>query len=135
MAEAQPLHNEPLPGFEGLYGLELTRADPDGVDGRVRIGPQHHQPFGIVHGGVYASMAEFMASYGTVLGTGEGKFVAGMSNNTTFLRPLREGTIRAEARPLHVGRSTWIWDVGLRGDDDRMVATSRVTLAVRDARS
>jgi 1,4-dihydroxy-2-naphthoyl-CoA hydrolase len=123
-----------MPGFDGHYGLELTRADGEGVDGRVTIEPHHHQPFGIVHGGVYASMAESMASFGTYLGVGEGKFVAGMSNNTTFLRPAREGTIRAEARPLHTGRTTWIWDVTIAGDDGRPVATSRVTIAVRDAR-
>jgi 1,4-dihydroxy-2-naphthoyl-CoA hydrolase len=128
------LNSEPIAGFDGFYGLQLTRADGEGVDGHVTIAPQHLQPFGIVHGGVYASMAEAMASMGTYVGVGDGKFVAGMSNHTTFLRPAREGTIHAEARPLHTGRTTWIWDVTVRGDDGRPVASSRVTIAVRDAR-
>ena len=134
MAEPQPVHNEPIPGFDGVYGLQLTRVDGDGVDAHVEVGPQHHQPFGIVHGGVYSAMAESMASIGTFVGTGEDKFVAGMSNSTTFLRPAREGTVRAEARPLHTGRTTWVWDVSIAGDDGRPVAASRVTIAVRERR-
>ena len=134
MADAQPVHNEPIPGFDGLYGLQLTRADGDGVEGQVEIDPRHHQPFGIVHGGFYAAMAESMASIGTFIGTGEDKFVAGMSNNTTFLRAVREGTVRAKARPLHTGRTTWIWDVEITGDDGRALAAARVTIAVREPR-
>jgi uncharacterized protein (TIGR00369 family) len=134
MADAQPIHNEPIPGFDGLYGLQYTRVDGDGVDAQVEIEPKHHQPFGIVHGGVYAAMAESMASVGTFVGTGEDKFVAGMSNHTTFLRATREGTVRAQARPLHTGRTTWIWDVDITGGDGRPVAAARVTIAVREAR-
>jgi uncharacterized protein (TIGR00369 family) len=134
MAEAQPALNQPLPGFDGHVGMELLRADGEAVEARVQVGPQHLQPFGIVHGGVYASMAESMASIATYLGVGEGKFVAGMSNNTTFLRPIREGTIHAAGRPLHTGRTTWVWDVGITDDEGRACATSRVTIAVREAR-
>jgi 1,4-dihydroxy-2-naphthoyl-CoA hydrolase len=135
MADAQPLHNEPIPGFDGLYGLEYLQVDQDLVRARVRIGPEHLQPGGIVHGGVYAAMAESMASVATWRAAGEGKFVAGMSNHTTFLRAVREGTIHAQGTPLHSGRTTWVWDVTISGDDGRTVATSRVTIAVRDART
>ncbi|HVL97020.1 MAG TPA: PaaI family thioesterase [Solirubrobacteraceae bacterium] len=134
MAEAQPVHNEPLPGFDGHIGLEYLSVGSDEMRARVAVRPHHLQPFGLVHGGVYAAVAESMASYGTAVGAGEGKFVAGMSNSTTFLRPLRDGTIHALAVPRHTGRTTWIWDVDLTGDDGRPVATSRVTIAVREAR-
>jgi uncharacterized protein (TIGR00369 family) len=134
MADAQPLHNEPIPGFDGHYGLQLLQADGDAARARVEVGPEHLQPGGIVHGGVYATMAETLASMGTWFAVGEGKFVAGMSNNTTFLRPIREGTINGEGTPLHSGRTTWVWDVRFTDDDGRLCATSRVTIAVRDAR-
>jgi 1,4-dihydroxy-2-naphthoyl-CoA hydrolase len=134
MADASPLHNEPIPGFDGLYGLQLLEAEADRVRGRVQVRPEHLQPGGIVHGGVYAAMTESMASFGTWSAVGEGKFVAGMSNLTTFLRPIREGTIHAEGEPLHRGRTTWVWDVRITDDDGRACATSRVTIAVRDAR-
>jgi 1,4-dihydroxy-2-naphthoyl-CoA hydrolase len=134
MADAQPLHNEPLPGFDGHYGLQILQADGNAVRGRLEVGPQHLQPAGIVHGGVYAAMTESLASTGTWFGVGEGKFVAGMSNLTTFLRPIREGTIHADGAPLHSGRTTWVWDVRITDDEGRTCATSRVTIAVRDAR-
>jgi 1,4-dihydroxy-2-naphthoyl-CoA hydrolase len=134
MADAQPLHNDPIPGFDGLYGLEVLKADADGAAGRLAVGPQHLQPGGIVHGGVYAAMAETLASMATWFAVGEGKFVAGMSNNTTFLRPIREGTIHSEGTPLQSGRTTWVWDVSARDDAGRTCAVSRVTIAVRDAR-
>src|SRR3954452_11231466 len=101
-----------IPGFDGLYGLELEHASPEGVRGHVRIDERHLQPFGLVHGGVYAAMAESMASYGTALGAGEGKFVAGLSNQTSFLRPVFKGdTVTAVAVPRHRGSSTWVWEV------------------------
>ena len=64
----------------------------------------------------------------------EGEIGLGMSNNSTFLRSIREGTIHATARRIHRGRTTWVWDVDLRDDDGRLCAVSRVTIAVRPRR-
>ena len=125
------LHKDPIPGFDGLYGLRVLKADAEGARGEVAIGPQHLQPGGIVHGGIYASMAETLASMATWFAVGEGKFVAGMSNNTTFLRPVREGTIHAEGTPLHSGRTTWVWEVDITDDEGRLCALVRMTIAVR----
>ena len=98
--DSRPMHDGPLPGFDGLYGLELLRADGDEVRGRVTIDERHLQPFGIVHGGVYAAMAESMASMGTFYGTNQEKFVAGLSNVTNFLRPVAAGqTVTRRRRP------------------------------------
>src|SRR3712207_387777 len=109
--QAEPIHDEPIPGFDGLYGLELQRADGDEVRGRVHVDDRHLQPFGLVHGGVYAAMAESMASVGTALGVGEGKFVAGLSNQTSFLRPVfKDDVIDAVALPRHRGSTTWVWE-------------------------
>jgi 1,4-dihydroxy-2-naphthoyl-CoA hydrolase len=90
------------------------------------------QPWGLVHGGVYAAMAESLASWATGLAVaGEGNIVLGMANNTSFLRPISQGTIHAAATRRHRGRTTWIWDVDITDDDGRLCATSRVTIAVR----
>jgi uncharacterized protein (TIGR00369 family) len=124
-----------LPGFDRLYGLELLDVGPTEVTGRVAVRPEILQPFGLVHGGVYASIAESIASVGTVANlTDEGMTAMGMSNHTTFLRALGAGTIHAIGRPRHQGRTTWVWDVELCGDDGRACAVSRVTIAVREAR-
>jgi uncharacterized protein (TIGR00369 family) len=130
----------PIPGFDGLYGLELEHAAADEVRGRVHVDERHLQPFGLVHGGVYAAMAESMASYGTAIGVGATspetpKFVAGLSNHTSFLRPVFDGdTILAVATPRHRGSTTWVWEVECSDGQGRPCALVRVTIAVRPAR-
>jgi 1,4-dihydroxy-2-naphthoyl-CoA hydrolase len=119
-------------GFDRHYGLELEDASEELVRGRVAVRDELKQPAGLVHGGIYASMAEGLASLGTTLGVAaDGNVGLGMSNHSTFMRPIDEGTIHATARPLHRGRTTWVWDVELTDDDGRLCAVSRVTVAVR----
>ena len=90
------------------------------------------QPMGIVHGGVYATMAEGMTSEATFRAVyPEGNIAVGMSNQTSFLRPITHGTIHAEARRRHRGRTTWLWEVDFTDDDRRLCAVTRVTIAVR----
>ncbi len=90
------------------------------------------QPMGIVHGGVYATMAEGMVSEATFrVVYPDGNIAVGMSNSTNFLRPISKGTIHAEARRRHRGRTTWVWDVDFTDDEGRLCATTRVTIAVR----
>jgi uncharacterized protein (TIGR00369 family) len=119
-------------GFDALLGLELHDVTPELVRGSVAVRPELLQPMGLVHGGVYASIAESLASRGTAAGVlREGGFVVGQSNHTSFLRPVSEGTIAAAARPLHRGRTTWVWDVELLDERERRCAVARVTIAVR----
>jgi 1,4-dihydroxy-2-naphthoyl-CoA hydrolase len=90
------------------------------------------QPFGLVHGGAYAALAETMVSLATHAAVSEnGDFAVGQSNHTSFLRPVSGGSILAEGRPRHRGRTTWIWDVDFTDDAGSLCAISRVTLAVR----
>ncbi|HEX3872890.1 MAG TPA: PaaI family thioesterase [Solirubrobacteraceae bacterium] len=122
-------------GFDALYGLELLDVSSDEVRGQVAVRDEVRQPFGLVHGGVYASIAESLASIGTAVEVlKQGLTAMGMSNNTTFLRSITAGTVHARARPLHRGRTTWVWDVEITDDDARLCATSRVTIAVRAPR-
>lgn len=118
--------------FDRHYGLEVEEATEELVRGRVPVREEVTQPLGLVHGGVYASIAEALASYGTNVGVVPGGGVGlGMSNHSSFLRPIKEGTIHAIARRRHRGRTTWIWDVELTDDGGRLCAVSRVTIAVR----
>ena len=121
--------------LDGVIGLEVDDLVEVGRrTARLRVVPAVCQPMGIVHGGVYAAIAESLASRGTADGVLElGKVPLGMSNNTSFLRPVRVGSVlRAEANAIHRGRTTWLWDVEMRNDDGKLCATSRVTIAVRD---
>ena len=90
------------------------------------------QPMGIVHGGVYATMAEGMTSEATFRAVyPDGNIAVGMSNQTSFLRPITGGKIHAEARRRHKGRTTWLWEVDFTDDEGRLCALTRVTIAVR----
>ncbi len=123
---------EPSP-FDSHYGLEIDEATDEVVSGRVPVRPHVLQPVGLVHGGVHAAIAEALASVGTNVGVNQdGKIGLGQSNNSSFLRPMKEGTIHAVARRRHRGRTTWIWDVEMSDDSGRLCAMSRVTIAVRD---
>jgi uncharacterized protein (TIGR00369 family) len=118
--------------FDRHYGLEVDEAGDELVRGRVPVRTEVTQPLGLVHGGVYASIAEALASLGTNIGVApRGSVGLGMSNHSTFLRPIKEGTINAVARRRHRGRTTWVWDVELTDDEERLCAVSRVTIAVR----
>ena len=122
-------------GFDHLYGLEVTQIGDGVMHGRVPVGDRIKQPAGLVHGGIYAAVAESLATTGTALTVfDDGDTAMGMSNQTSFLRPVVEGHVNAEARVRHRGRTTWVWEVELSDDAGRLCALSRVTVAVRPRR-
>ena len=121
-------------GFDALYGLEILSLGEEEATARVRIEDKVLQPAGLVHGGVYASIAESLTSFATTKALGaEGKRAQGLSNQTSFLRPIVRGTIHATARRRHGGRTTWVWEVDITDDEGRVCALVRMTVAVRDA--
>jgi uncharacterized protein (TIGR00369 family) len=122
-----------LPGFEALIGLEITEISDELVRGRAPVRDELKQAAGLVHGGVYASIAESLASIGTALSVlSEGRFAVGLSNQTSFLRPITEGTIHAVAERKHRGRTTWVWEVEISDDAGKLCVLTRMTVAVRD---
>jgi len=113
-------------------GFELTDLDAGRAYASVEIDDRHLQPLGVVHGGVYAALAESLASHATAAAVmPDGQTALGSSNLTSFLRPVTGGTVRAEAERLHRGRTTWVWDVRFTDHEGRLCATSRITVAVR----
>ena len=123
-------------GFDGLYGLVLTNMDEDTISATVAVRDELKQPAGLVHGGVYASISESIASLGTAIGVRPlGKIATGLSNQTSFLRPITDGTIHAVATRKHHGRTTWVWEVEITDDQGRLCVLTRMTVAVRDPRS
>jgi 1,4-dihydroxy-2-naphthoyl-CoA hydrolase len=123
---------EPTLGFDRLYGLEIDEIADGLVRGRVRVRDDLKQPAGLVHGGVYAAISESLATNGTAAMVHAGGNTAmGLSNQTSFLRPVTRGAINAVARARHRGRTTWVWEVELTDEDGRLCAMTRVTVAVR----
>jgi uncharacterized protein (TIGR00369 family) len=112
-------------------GLVVVEASPDGVTATIEVRPEHRQPQGIVHGGVYATIIESMASIGAALDAmTKGKNVVGLENHTSFVRAVREGVLHAVATPITRGRRSQLWDVTIRNDAKAIVATGRVRLLV-----
>jgi uncharacterized protein (TIGR00369 family) len=120
--------------FDATIGFVVDDADEVGrCSGYLDVAPRVCQPMGIVHGGVYAAIAETLASMGTAQGVlSLGKVPLGQSNNTSFLRPCSRGRVRGTGVAIHSGRTSWVWDVEIRDDQERLCAVSRVTIAVRD---
>lgn len=120
--------------LDGTLRLEHVEIGPERARGRFAVEDRVRQPYGIVHGGAYAAIAESLASRATFEGVfDDGMIALGLSNSTSFLRPVFEGAIQSDARRLHRGRTTWLWDVDHRDDEGRLCASSRVTIAVRPA--
>jgi 1,4-dihydroxy-2-naphthoyl-CoA hydrolase len=119
--------------FDALYGLEIVSHSAEEARGQVVVGDHVKQPMGLVHGGVFASIAESLTSMATATAVwDQGKAAQGLSNQTSFLRPITEGTVHALARRRHQGRTTWVWEVEITDDQERLCALVRMTIAVRD---
>ena len=121
-----PQEAENLLGRDGLgdlIGLEYLDAGADEVRARVEVTDAVRQPAGLVHGGVYAAIAESICSAATWLAVrDDGMAAMGQSNSATFLRPITEGHVNAVARPRHRGRTSWVWDVEIADDEGRLCA-------------
>ena len=116
-------------------GIEILEVTDDLVRARVEAGPQHQQPYGILHGGVYASIVEGAASVGAgMLAQSRGHAgVVGISNHTDFLRSHSTGRLDITARPLHAGRRQHLWEVLIhRASDGALVSRGQLRLQVLD---
>ena len=121
--------NATLGGLNTLIGLRFTSATVDQVCAEVPVRPEILQPYGLVHGGIYSTMIETLASVGAAINAmPKGQSTVGLENTTSFLRAVREGTLHGRAVPLTRGRRTHVWEVTIRDDDDRVVATGRVRM-------
>ncbi|HEV7192438.1 MAG TPA: PaaI family thioesterase [Jatrophihabitantaceae bacterium] len=115
-------------GLDATLGFEYRELSADRVVIAWQVTPQQHQPFGIVHGGVYCSAVESAASIGAAAWFGDRGKVVGVSNHTDFLRAATEGTMTAVATPIHRGRSQQLWLVEITDEPGRLVARGQVRL-------
>ena len=133
MSDTAPSHAGTL---DEVLGFELLEVGEELARARVEVGRHLMQPFGLVHGGVYATMAESLASVATYEAVkDDGMIAVGLANQTSFTRPILSGHVNAEARRRHSGKTTWIWDVEMTDDEGRLCALSRMTIAVRPDRA
>ena len=115
-------------GLIRLLGIHVEEASGDRVVLACPVTPDLFQPYGLVHGGVHATLAETAASVAGALWFADRGKVVGVSNHTDFLRAVRGGELRAEATPLARGRTTQLWQVEIGDGQGRLVAHAKVRL-------
>jgi uncharacterized protein (TIGR00369 family) len=118
-------------GLPEKLGIEYLELSAERVVARMPVGG-NVQPYGILHGGATAALCETIASVGTALQVPAEKRVTGIELNVNHLRAVREGFVTGTGIPLHVGRTTAVWDMRVRDDEGRLIAVSRLTLVIRD---
>ena len=132
-ADASAMLNGNLGGWNSAMGLRFTRATTDEIVGELVVGPQHLQPYGIVHGGVHCGIIEAACSTGAALvALGRGQSVVGLENATSFIAAARGGTLRVTATPVTRGRRTQVWQAVVTDEAGKTLSTGRVRLICLD---
>lgn len=133
-SDAAPSADNSLPddlgGVARLLDIELVETTAERVTATMPVTPKHHQPFGVLHGGVSVVLAESVASVGAYLAAPDGYTAVGMEVNANHVRSVRTGRLAAVATPLHTGRTSHVWDVKIRHEEEKLVCVSRCTLAI-----
>ena len=126
------LRNLATRGLADALGIEVLELTAGRVVATMPVDHRTRQPFGILHGGASVALAETVASLGATANVDRQEFVAvGLEINANHLRAMHDGVVTATATPIHLGRTTHVWDVRIVDEADRPVCVSRCTLAVR----
>jgi 1,4-dihydroxy-2-naphthoyl-CoA hydrolase len=120
----------------GRLGIEFVAATDDSVTARMPVDARTHQPAGMIHGGASVALAETLASWGATFVVDRNlKHCVGLEINANHVRAVGKGHVIGTARPLHLGRSTQIWEARIVDEQDKLVCIARVTMAVLDKAS
>jgi len=111
-------------------GIEFLEVGDDFIRGRAPVDARTKQPLGILHGGISVLLAESLGSCGAVFATPEGHRAVGLEINANHLRSVSEGWVTGVGKPIHIGRSTHVWQIELRDDAGRLTCVSRITIAI-----
>lgn len=117
-------------GLGKTLGIEFVEATTEQVVARMPVTPQLHQPFGFLHGGASVALAETVASVGGIMHCPPGKAAFGQEINANHLRSKRDGVLTATGRPIHIGRTSQVWQIDIADEQGKLVCVSRCTLAV-----
>lgn len=111
-------------------GIEFTALADDWLEARMPVDERTRQPLGLLHGGASVALAETIGSVAAYLCVEEGKRCVGLEINANHIRPAREGWVTGRATPLHLGRTTQVWEIRIRDDHGHLVCVSRLTMAI-----
>ena len=111
-------------------GIEFLEVGEDFISARVPVDPRTHQPYGLLHGGVSVVLAETLGSCGAAYAAPEGWRAVGLDINANHLRGVTSGWVIGTARPVHIGRTTQVWQIDLRNEAGQLTCVSRITMAM-----
>lgn len=117
-------------GLAGHLGIRVTEIGPDFLRATMPVNERTHQPYGVLHGGASVALAETVGSMAATLCVDPQYLVLGQDINANHLRKVTSGLVIATARPFHIGRSSHVWHIEIRDEQDRLVCVSRLTMAV-----
>jgi 1,4-dihydroxy-2-naphthoyl-CoA hydrolase len=115
-------------------GIEFTEVGDDYLVGRVPVDHRTHQPFGLLHGGVSVVLAETLGSCGAGFAIPEGYNAVGLDINANHLKGVKSGWVTGVAKPVHIGRSTHVWQIDMRNEAGELTCVSRITMAILSPR-
>ena len=115
-------------------GIEFTEIGNDFISAKMPVDSRTHQPFGILHGGASVVLAETLGSIASFLCIAEpNQHAVGLEINANHIRPVKEGFVYGTVKPIHVGRTTHIWDIRINNEQNKPVCISRLTVAIVNA--
>lgn len=127
--ELDSIHDELALGFAHTLGIRYTKVSPDEVKATFRVSERYCQPMGLLHGGVYASLVEDVASVAATWWLAGRGLAVGANNSTDFIRPIQQGTLTATATPIHRGRSQQLWQVEIITEEGKLAAQGKLRLS------
>ncbi len=134
--EAATRANQRIQGtFAGVLGMEFTHLSPDRVEATLKVRQEHKQPWGILHGGAVMTLADTVAGAGAYMNIARGQETVTVELKINLIGAVREGSIRAEAVPLHRGKTTSIWETRISDENGKLVAAALSTHLVLDQKS
>ena len=123
--------NQPTPTMNAQLGIEFIEVGDDYLKAKMPVDHRTHQPMGLLHGGASVTLAETLGSTGAFLVVDSSKHnVVGLEINANHIRSVRAGFVIGTAQPLHIGRTTHIWEIRITDEADKLVAISRITIAI-----
>ena len=120
----------PVQGLVHTLQMQVVESTPERVVMTMPVTAQHLQPWGYLHGGASIALAETAATVGAFLNCPAGMVAFGQEVNASHLRSVREGLLTATALPLHIGRTSHVWEIAIRNEQQKLICVSRCTLAV-----
>jgi len=120
----------PVQGLAQTLQMQVVEAIPERIVMTMPVTAQHLQPWGYLHGGASIALAETAATLGAFLNCPPGRIAFGQEVNANHIRPVREGLLTATATPVHIGRTSHVWEIAIRNEQQKLICVSRCTLSV-----